>query len=295
MPEKKMHIDELEISETLVKDLLSSQFPHWAQLPLKRVKSDGTDNAIFRLGADMSVRLPRVAWAADDASKEQKWLPILSSALLLAIPVPLGKGIPEANYPWHWSVCPWFTGENAGLVHIDSSHEAATALANFLIALWRIDSSGGPPSRRGLPLQTQDKEVRQAIASLHGKIDTNKATALWEECLEAPAWEKPPVWLHGDLLPGNLLVQDGKLSAVIDWGLAGIGDPACDLIAAWSVFSLKTRQIFRTTLAADEALWARGRGWALSIALIILPYYWDTNPGLVAVARRILGELFDEA
>lgn len=295
MPDKKMHVDELEINELLVKTLLSAQFPQWALLPLKRVKSDGTDNAIFRLGTDMSVRLPRVSWAADDASKEQKWLPKLGPALPLAIPAPLGKGIPEANYPWHWSICRWLSGENASVAHIDKSHEAATALANFLNALKQIDSSGAPPSRRGLPLSTQDKEVCQALDSLHGKIDTNKAAILWEECLQAPAWDKPPVWLHGDLLPGNLLVQNGKLSAVIDWGLTGIGDPACDLIAAWSVFSAEARQTFRTKLAADEALWARGRGWALSIALIILPYYWDTNAGLVAVAKRILGELFDEA
>lgn len=290
-----MHIDELEINEGLVRDLLNSQFPKWALLPLKRIKPDGTDNAIFRLGTDMAVRLPRVAWAADDASKEQKWLPTLGLALPLAIPAPLAKGIPEANYPWHWLVCPWLAGENASVAHIDGSHEAATALASFLIALQKIDTSGGPPSRRGLPLHSQDQEVRQAIDSLHDKIDTNKAAIIREECLQAPVWDRPPAWLHGDLLPGNLLVQNGELSAVIDWGLAGIGDPACDLIAAWSVFSSEARQIFRTTLAADQALWARGRGWALSIALIILPYYWNTNAGLVAVAKRILGELFDEA
>ena len=290
-----MHNDELEIDEQLVRTLLSAQFPEWAQRPLKRVKSDGTDNAIFRLGTDMSVRLPRVAWAAEDASKEQKWLPKLGSALPLAIPIPLGKGIPEANYPWHWSICPWLPGENASVAHIDDLHEAASALANFLIALRQIDPSGGPPARRGLPLHMQDQEVRQAIDLLHGKIDTNKAASLWEECLKAPVWDKPPVWLHGDLLPGNLLVQNKRLSAVIDWGLSGIGDPACDLIAAWSIFSSKARQTFRAKLAADEALWTRGRGWALSIALIILPYYWDTNAGLVAVARSILGELFDEA
>jgi aminoglycoside phosphotransferase (APT) family kinase protein len=295
MSDKKMHEDELNINETLVRQLLDAQFPKWASLPITRVKSDGTDNAIYRLSTDMCVRLPRVSWALSDIEKEHKWLPQFAPVLPLRIPIPIGLGLPQGSYPSCWSIYSWLEGENASVQQIANSNQAATDLAHFLVALQKIDTAGGPPSRRGMPLAMKDNETREAIESLHGMIDTVKAGALWEECLKAPVWNKPPVWSHGDLLPGNLLVRNGRLDAVIDWGLSGIGDPACDLIAAWSAFSSESRNIFRATLAVDDATWMRGRGWALSIALIILPYYWDTNPGLVAVAKRMLNEIFSDA
>lgn len=289
-----MHDDELDINETLVKQLLSAQFPEWSNLDLKRIKSDGTDNAIYRLGADMCVRLPRIHWAANDVEKEHKYLPQLARALPLAIPAPLGIGLPQANYPWHWSVYNWLEGEDASIAPIADQHQVASDLANFLIALQQINPSDGPPSRRGVPLSMKNNETRKAIGQLHAKIDTAKASAAWEECLKAPVWDKSPVWLHGDLLPANLLVNNGRLSAIIDWGLLGVGDPACDLIVAWSLLSKDSRETFRAKLAIDDATWIRGRGWALSIAITILPYYWETNPGLVKVAQRILGEVLND-
>lgn len=215
--------------------------------------------------------------------------------LPLTIPVPLGKGCPSERYPLYWSIYPWIEGNNATVESIADQHQAATDLAQFIVAFQKINSVGGPPSRRGLPLASQADETRQAIKSLHGKIDTKAVTVAWEESLQVSAWKKSPVWTHGDLLPANLLVHQGKLSAVIDFGLMGIGDPACDLIPAWSVFSSSTRHIFRSTLEVDNATWLRGRGWALSVALIILPYYEKTNPGLMAIAQRILNEILKEA
>lgn len=292
---KQMHNHEVPSDVPLIKKLLSAQFPKCSNLPISLVRSDGTDNAIYRLGTDMCIRLPRIASAADQIVKEQKWLPFLMSNLPLTIPELLGKGTPSAEFPFHWSICRWIDGENAATSHITDLRQTAVDLAEFLKALQQVNSAGGPPSRRGFPLSTQDKDVRDALKLLHGMIpDTELLTKIWEKCLQAPLWNKQPVWIHGDLLPANLIIQNDKLSAIIDFGLMGIGDPACDLIPAWSFLTADTRNIFRTTLGVDDATWTRGRGWALSIALIILPYYWNTNPGLVIVAKRMINEILGE-
>ncbi len=293
--EKTMHKHEIHIDVSLIKQILSAQFPQWANLPLLPVQSDGTDNVIYRLGPDKCIRLPRLPSAAEQIRKEQRWLPHLASKLPLAIPNVLGIGSPCEDYPWPWSVCRWIDGENAAITQISDLRQTVIDLATFIRSLHQIDSAGGPASRRGLPLSTQDHAVRNALKSHHNFINTAELREIWEECLQAPLWDKSPVWIHGDLLPANLLIQDGKLSAIIDFGLMGIGDPACDLIPAWSLLTSDTRDIFRTTLDVENATWERGRGWALSIALIILPYYWDTNPGLVAVAKRMISEISNEA
>ena len=295
MSNKKMHDNEADIDAPLVKQLLREQFPEWAALPIKPVTSAGTDNVIYRLGTDMCIRLPRTAEAAKHVEyieKELTWLSQAATVLPLAIPVPLGKGDPNESYPWHWYLYRWLEGENAANEQIVDLPKAASDLAQFLIVLQQSDTAGGPFSRRGVPLATRDKDTRQAIEALHGIVNTEMATTTWEECLRASEWDKPPVWTHGDLLPSNLLVKQGQLSAVIDFDLLGIGDPACDLIPAWGVFSANTRDIFRARMAVDDATWMRGRGWALSIALIIIPYYQSINPGITAVAKRMINELF---
>lgn len=289
-----MHEHEAEINETLVRHLLNEQFPQWAKLPIKQVQSDGTVNAIYRLGTEMCVRLPRISEVDHQIETEQIWLPKLAPTLPIAIPVPLGKGIPSSNYPYHWSVYSWLEGKNMAIEKDVDLSQAAIDLAGFLNALHKIDPSDGPTSYRGMPLAVQDSEVREAIRSLRRTIDTERATRLWEGSLQIPIWDRAPVWIHGDLLPANILVNHGRLSGIIDFGSLGIGDPACDLIPAWSILSSDTRDLFRSRLAIDDATWKRGRGWALSIALIILPYYQHTNPGLVAVANRMLNEIFSE-
>lgn len=199
--------------------------------------------------------------------------------------------MPTEDYPWPWFVYSWLDGETAVSHDISDSPAAAKSLAEFLSALQKVETHGAPITRRGLPLITQDKEVRTAIQSLQNVIDAQLITKLWEESLQALAWNKPPVWIHGDLLPTNLLVRENCLSAVIDFGLCGIGDPTCDLLPAWSIFSSRTRKIFRESLSVDEATWLRGRGWALSIACIIIPYYQQTNLGLTAVTKRMVSEI----
>ncbi len=291
----RMHDDEVDIDGALVARLIETQFPRWAGLPLERVASAGTDNAIYRLGDALAVRLPRIPDAVGQVDKEQRWLPRLAPLLPLAIPVPVARGAPGGDYPWPWSIVRWLAGEDATLERLAEPRRAALDLAAFIAAMGRIEVAGGPPpgphnSFRGVPLARRDASTRAAIAALAGVVDTDAATAAWEEALGAPAWAGRPVWIHGDLLPANLLAHEGRLAAVIDFGCLGVGDPACDVMVAWTFLSPDTRGVFREALAVDDAAWARGRGWALSFGLIALPYYVRTNPVLAGIARRAIDE-----
>jgi aminoglycoside phosphotransferase (APT) family kinase protein len=290
----RMHADEVDTDVSLVRRLLAAQFPDWAELPIVPVPSAGTDNALYRLGDRMVVRLPRIGWATGQVDKEARWLPRLAPHLPLAVPVPVATGEPAEGYPWRWSVAPWLAGEDAAAAPIADLVEAARELAGFVAALQRIDPADGPPARghaRGMPLAVRDEDTRKAIAALEGDIDTAAATAAWDAALRAPASTGSPVWYHGDILPGNILVVGGRVRAVIDFSALGVGDPACDLMIAWNLFSGESRDAYRSALAVDDAMWARGRGHALSQALQFIPYYRDTNPRGVAVARRAVSEV----
>lgn len=296
---RKMHTDEVATDAAIVRRLLAEQFPHWAELPLRPVPSAGTDNAIYRLGDEMSVRLPRIHWAVGQVAKEREWLPKLAPHLPLMLPVQLAVGAPAEGYPYQWAVYEWLPGQNAQLGQLADPEQAARDLADFIRALQRIDTSGGPHAAehnlRGVPLHTRDAATRQALAELHGMFDAAQSIAVWEQALRAPEWDRAPVWFHGDLLPGNLLFQEGRLHAVIDWSGLGVGDPAPDLMSAWHLFSGQSRAAFRHALGVDDATWARGRGHALSQAVIFIPYYLATNPVGVAQARRAVEQILAEA
>lgn len=264
------------------KPLVATQFSQWRDLPVQPVKVGGWDNWTFHLGDQMLVRLPSAEEYAAKVEKEQMWLPRLAPLLPLPIPTPLAMGAPNDSYPWHWSVYRWIEGETAAIAPIANMCDFATSLTKFLSALQHIDPTGGPlPGShnfyRGGPLMTYDAETRQAITALKGKIDGDAATEVWETAL-ATTWQSSPVWIHGDVSVGNLLVQDGKLSAVIDFGGLGIGDPACDLVIAWNFFCGQSRKTFRALLPLDEGTWARGRAWALWKALIVAADLTETNP-----------------
>ena len=293
-----MHHDEIDSDSDLVRQLLRAQQPQWADLPIEPVSSTGTDNALYRLGDDMVVRLPLRPSSVGPVDKEHRWLPELAPHLPLEIPVPLVRGQPIEGYPWPWSVYPWLEGEDASLAHFDL-RQAAADLAAFIAALHSLDPSGGPkPSianfGRGVPLSRRDRDTRRAISASHDLIDTAAVTAAWDKALGVPTWDRPPVWIHGDLAAGNLLVQDGRLTAVIDWGALGVGDPACDLMVAWELFDAESREVLRTELAVDDATWERGRGWALSTAIVALPYYQHTNAFMAAQARHKLAVVLGE-
>ncbi|MBC2901647.1 aminoglycoside phosphotransferase family protein [Streptomyces cupreus] len=293
----KMRPDELDIDAELVRRLVAEQFPQWAELPVRLVRSAGTDNAMYRLGDELVVRLPRLPGGEGQILREHRWLPRLAPHLPLSVPVPLAVGEPGAGFALPWGVYRWLEGSN-DLVELA---DAAVELGRFVAALHKVDASGGPPSYRGAPPGGNDSYVRQAIRDFgsHGTIDPALATEVWERTLRLPDWDGAPVWLHGDLLPGNLLAVDGRLTSVIDFGCLGVGDPAVDLMAAWTVLTAGTREAFRAAADVDDATWERGRGWALCFGLMAEHYYGDAfgngmNPVLAGVGRRAVAEALAE-
>jgi aminoglycoside phosphotransferase (APT) family kinase protein len=276
--------------------LLAEQFPPWAGLALTRVRSVGTDNSIYRLGTDLSVRLPRHAAAARAIEKERRWLPRLGPLLPLEIPVPVGHGVPAHGYLYPWAVYRWLNGTN--LVEAAEApsdvdlHDVAGRLGRFVAALHRIDPAGGPPSFRGGPVRDLDDRVRREIDDLP---DAGRLREAWESTLAAPAWSGRPVWLHADLYPTNLLAVAGRLSAVIDFGGLGVADPACDTLPAWALLTPSTRPAFRAEVDVDEATWVCGRGWALALGIGAAHFYQVTNPVLAAVGRHTIAEVLGSA
>jgi aminoglycoside phosphotransferase (APT) family kinase protein len=295
-----MHPDEIEIDISLVRRLLAGQFPKWARLSLEPVVPLGTDNALYRLGDDLVVRLPRRAPCDQALQKECRTLPKLAPHLPLPIPLPQASGLPSPDYPFHWAVYQWVKGQNAVIDRISDGKQLAIDLALFLRALQQVDTNGGPqPGEhnffRGAPLAMRDKPTRAAIAILGPSIDRDLVMDAWEASLRAPEWSRPPVWIHGDLDSRNLLLENGRLCGVIDFGGLGVGDPACDTMVAWKILPADARGVFRTALRVDDATWARSRGWALSQALAALSYYTpETNRILVLEAQRWLTEVLTD-
>ena len=264
----------VEITSQLVSALLAAQFPQWARLPLIPVEPGGWDNRTFRLGDAMAVRLPSAECYAEQVDKEQRWLPWLAPQLPLAVPSPLAVGEPGAEYPWHWSIYRWIDGETVATSSNVDLAVLASDLARFLVELQSLDATQGPAPgahnfQRGGSLSIYDQQTRRAIAALGREIDAARATEIWDEAL-ATSWDRTPVWIHGDVAAGNLLLQDAKLHAVIDFGCCAVGDPACDLVAAWTIFDAGSADDFRKRLQLDDATWQRARGWALWKALITL-------------------------
>lgn len=263
----------LVAGKALVRRLVNDQFPQWSELPIRRVAPGGWDNDTFRLGDQLLMRLPTAAAYAGQVAKEQLWLPRLAPLLPVSIPTPVAQGRPAESFPWSWSIYRWIEGTPVGVDRRIGLRDLALDLANFLTALHRIDPAGGPPAgaqnfHRGGSLATYDRETRQAFARLVGHINCERATELWDIAL-ASQWNRPPLWVHGDVSSGNLLLKQGKLSAVIDFGQLGVGDPACDLAIAWTLFRGESRNIFRSNLGLDVDSWNRGRGWALWKASIV--------------------------
>jgi aminoglycoside phosphotransferase (APT) family kinase protein len=276
-----MHDDEVETDSKLVRHLLASQHPQWADLPIERVRSAGTDNAMYRLGDELAVRLPRIHWSVENVAKEQKWLPVLAPRLPLAVPIPVATGDPDEVFPYPWSVVRWVPGELATLDRLGDPIQAALELAAFVLALQAVDPTGGPTHRRGFPVRLQEQGVREGVAGLRGELDGDAVLEAWNRVMEAPDYDGPVRWFHGDLAYLNLLACGGELSGVIDWGTCGVGDPAIETIVAWSLFRPDARDAYRDALGIDDATWERGKGWVLT-GVFGIPYYRGTNPVLVA-------------
>lgn len=270
-----------QIDEALVCALVPSQFPRWAHLPIRRVTNDGWDNRSFRFGEDMVVRLPSAEPYVAQVEKEHRWLPMLASALSLPIPRPLALGAPQGNYPWPWSVYCWLDGVAVDPGAVAHSTAFADDTAAFVAELQSVDPSGGPQPGshnffRGGPLSTYDSEVREATERLERQIDARAVIELWQSALRM-SWDRPPVWVHGDISAGNLLSHRGRLAGVLDFGCLAIGDPACDLSVAWTVFRGEARRMFQTKLQFDAATWLRARAWALWKGLVVAACLSETN------------------
>ena len=287
----KMHDGEVGIDAGLVRRLVAVQFPRLAGLPVSAVRPTGTVNAIYRLGDDLCARLPRLQQYAGDLVDELRWLPWLAPHLSLQVPEPVAVGRPVSGYPFPWAIYRWIEGQPYADGLVGDERQAATDLARFVAELRTIGPVAGAPRAGRRPLRELDGATRAAIDSLENVIDRDAAMAAWERALQAPAWHGTPVWIHTDLLRSNLLVDGGRLSAVIDFGAAGIGDPAADVIAAWSVFGRAGREAFRAALGVDDGTWNRARGFALHQAVLIIPYYAETNPGFAASAKRTVTEI----
>lgn len=285
------------IDARLAARLVASQFPQWAHLPIAPSVVAGWDNRTFRLGTELSIRMPSHSAYVAQVDKEHRWLPRLAPRLPLEIPRPIARGEPGDGYPFPWSVYGWIEGENAAIDRIDDLVAFAEDLAGFLRALQRIDATGGPAPGphnffRGGPLATYDHETRTALAAVGGGVAADIALAVWEEALAA-AWRGAPVWVHGDVAASNLLVKHGRLIAVIDFGCLGVGDPACDTTIAWTLLAEPSRSAFRAALDLDPDTWRRGRGWALWKAVITLADARDSSSAASA-AERVIDQILDD-
>jgi aminoglycoside phosphotransferase (APT) family kinase protein len=294
-----MHADEVDISADLVRRLVADQFPLLNDHPVTEFESTGTVNAIYRLGNELYVRLPRVErWWARGLQKELKWLPVLAPGFTLQVPEPVGVGRPTAEYPFTWAVFRWIEGQTYEPGRVDDERQMAADLAGFIAELRNkelpaIDDEtpyGGRP-----PLAEQDEATRDWIAQAGDLIDGPAVIAVWEDALNGPAWDGIYSWIHSDLAPPNLLVREGRLRAVLDFGATGLGDPATDLNPAWSIFSEDSRHVFRDLVGADDDTWRRSRGIAISQAVGLVPYYAATNPALSALGKRMLREILTDA
>ena len=291
MKVRKLHRDEVYIDDRLVRRLLRSQFEQWSEQPLSFVTSSGTCNVIYRIGKDLCARIPRQPRDARCLQKELKWLPVLSSHLSLKVPRPITHGSPDAEYPFVWAVYAWLEGETFDAEAFGSRPGIAESLAQFVAELQEIDTADAPRSDRDAALDANDSTVLEAIESLDEDIDKEAVRSVWEASVQIPPWEGDDVWIHGDLLPTNMLAWKHHLIAVIDFGLVGVGDPAVDIIPAWSTLRGEARRTFRSALKIDDIIWARARGLALRQALRIIPYYRKSNPEFSALARRTVEEV----
>ena len=264
----------VSITPQLVRSLIEQQFPQWARLPIVPVEPGGWDNRTFRLGDALAVRLPSAECYAEQIKKERQWLPWFAPQVPLAVPTPLELGNPGAGYPWHWSIHRWIEGEPVSSTSSTDLGTLARDLANFLAKLQSVDATNGPAPgahnfHRGGALAVYDEQTRRAIAALTREIDASRATQVWDEALSS-SWDRTPVWMHGDVAAGNLLLRNGRLHAVIDFGCCAVGDPACDLVAFWTIFDASSADVFKEALQLDRATWQRARGWAIWKALITL-------------------------
>jgi len=290
----KVHEDETDINIDIVRKLLQGQFPQWQDLPLKLIHPEGTDNVMYQLGDDKAIRLPRTSNSAINIEKECRWLPKLAPNLPIAVPTPLAVGKSTEMYPHPWAICQLLAGLNPSQTNPIDELVAAVDLGHFVAAMQQIDSQKGPNCRRGLPLVSRDEETREAIQALSDLYDSKGLLDIWLSMLSIPRWKGKPIWIHGDLHAGNLLAQNKKITAIVDFGSSGVGDPASDLMVSWTLLTTDTRKVFRSIVEPDDATWDRGRAWAFTFGIVAYPYYRKSNPIFAEMAKRAIDEVLSD-
>lgn len=292
-----MPLAEVHIDEALVRALLQEQHPDLAHLPLTQI-GEGWDNAVFRLGDELAVRLPRRAASAPMVEHELRWLPEIAPRLPLPVPTPIRAGRPGSGYPWSWSVVSWFPGTNAAVGELRAPRAVAVALGSFLRALHQPAPADAPLSPfRSIPLDARTARLHEHLDQLHDVVNRERVLALWDRLVVTPRWPGPPIWIHGDLHPANLLLVDDQLSSVIDFGDITCGDPATDLSVMWMLLPAEHRETMFTAAGrsrsnpADEQMWRRARGWALAIGVAVVALGREGNPLSVLGHRAIAAAL----
>jgi aminoglycoside phosphotransferase (APT) family kinase protein len=289
----KMHADEIGVDHNLVEQLIASQFPRWSGLELRPTKASGTDNVIYRLGDDMGVRLPKIWWAVDQVEKEWRWLPKLARDLRVEVPEPLAVGEPGLGYPHSWLIYRWLEGTDLEEDSFVDWTAMAQDLAAFASSLSRLPPDDAPLFKR--TLLSDDDVTRWSIGALEPIFEADRLVRLWEQALDSEAgFDGAGHWIHGDLLPGNILHRDGRMTGIIDWSVAGVGDPSRDLMISWAL-PAEARSIYRTLTGADDATWTRGRGWVIDQCSQYIVYYSDKIPGAVLGAKRRLLAVLEES
>jgi aminoglycoside phosphotransferase (APT) family kinase protein len=289
----RLHDGEIDIDAANVRRLLAEQFPDLARLDIREVHTTGTVNRIFRVGQELYARIPRTEEWASDLGRESRLAAELAPHLPLPVPEQIAAGVPGAGYPFQWAIYRWLDGEPYADDLVDDEVRAAADLAGFVRALRAAPFGASVPRGGRRPLADLDQEIRVIIEALRSEIDVETALAAWSDSVSAPVWDGPPVWVHADLLRPNVLVHQGRVAAVIDFGMAGAGDPAADAIAGWTVFGRAGRAAYRDGLGVDDATWRRARGYAL-VHVMGIGYYRETNPGFAALARRSVREVLTE-
>jgi aminoglycoside phosphotransferase (APT) family kinase protein len=281
-----MHDGQASVDAALVRRLVAGQFPQLAGLPVIGISSPGTVNAIYRIGDDWYARLPLLEKWQSGLEYEARWLPWLAPRLTLAIPEPVWAGRPAEGYPFGWAIYRWLDGSPYADDLVDDEGKAAADLARFVTELRQVEPVSEAPRTGRRPLEELDVTTQESFAAAAGAIDVDGAFLAWQDSLRAAPWDGSPVWIHSDLLRPNVLVHNGRISAVIDFGAVGVGDPATDVIAAWAVFGPAGRVAFRAALGVDDDTWRRSRGIALHQAVALIPYYAESNPAFAALGRR---------
>lgn len=291
MSDSLLYLNEFQITIALVRKLLNEQFPQWTELSIHPIEPPGTDNVMFCLGDDKVIRFPRTIEKEAPLRLEMEWLPVLSNEMTMSIPNVIAVGQPTKEYPCHWWVGNLLPGAHVTLKNPLTQEGAAKDLARFIMEMRQLDTHQAPSCYRGLPLETKHEETVSAIHQLKDRYDIALMESIWNESLAAKPWQEAPVWIHGDLHPGNILAKNGKITAIIDFGLAGIGDPACDLMVAWTLLDERSRLPFKELLQPDNETWLRARGWAFTFGAVAYPYYQDRLPSLAEIAKNTLDKV----